>query len=504
MAIIPYNDSFALGKGYNSLNGKTLGSIFSVTPQTEQIAAARGQGVSFEFSVIKTAEQLYESLGVSVEVEGNVGPFFSMEGKFDFASKSSFNSQSVFYLLRVSVKNAAYHINQSSVSYNPAVLQLLKDGEAERFRRGFGDAYIEGIITGGEFFTLYEFVCSDATSHTEVKAALEISAGTFVSGVDMKASFQNTIDKVSKKSSLKIKTYMQGGIGVVLSNDINRIIDTAQNFPATVQGEGSVPYQVITASYETLPLPQGPNFVMLETQRYELVQYAKTIMEFRTKRNDLEYICMNPAEYYFEKDEAGRYKPIGQEDLAGLQQLLQQTAAYMSALTKHTVRCADNPASAGPFVPDAATPMPVFTSLPQRIQRCDFVTIFEEKDFTGKGNQLRKGKYANPSLLGLTNDQLSSIKIPPDLQVVLWEHVDFTGGQRLLRESCADLSIGTSEMPAFDNIVSAIEVYGKDEVPETHVAPPVIPAGNTPHLRAAAMKVAINPSIHAAFKKINQ
>jgi hypothetical protein len=448
MATIPYNKAFVLGKGYNSLNGSALGSIFKSAPQYEQTPGARGQEVQFTLQIIKSLEHLYESLGIDVEVDANVGPFFSMEGKFSYASQSSFNSQSVFFLVRVTVRNAPLHIKQNAVEFNPDVLQILKDGDAERFRRGFGDSYIEGMITGGEYFALYEMVCTDAKTQSEVKAELEVSAGTFAAGMDLKTKFNKTMEQVSKKSTLKVSVFSMGGVGLSVAKDIDTITQQAQNFPNIVQGEAAVPYEVITASYETLPLPHGPNYVALESQRYELMKYAKDILKLRAKQNDLEYICMNPEEFCTNANE-----DLKNEDLEKLQNKLIQTTNYIAAYTRHAIQCATSAAVAAPFT-SSGNPLPAFENMPQRKNELDYVVIYDEKDFKGNANYLSiepKG-YPTSDVFELKDNSICSIKIPKTFKVHLYDAPYFDGVHLPLIKSYADLE----ELNGFNKKTSSI------------------------------------------------
>ncbi|HNB53536.1 MAG TPA: beta/gamma crystallin-related protein, partial [Anaerolineales bacterium] len=57
------------------------------------------------------------------------------------------------------------------------------------------------------------------------------------------------------------------------------------------------------------------------------------------------------------------------------------------------------------------------------------VTIYEHSDYQGQSKTLKIGHY-NMADLGIGNDQLSSLKVPPGLKVTLFQHADFSGETR--------------------------------------------------------------------------
>ena len=89
--IIPFTDGMELGLGFDDLTGavRSLAAIDFDAPG----AAAEDLGMTghYDTSLVRTAEELYESLGVSVAAEGRYG-LFSASAKVDFAESSRFSS----------------------------------------------------------------------------------------------------------------------------------------------------------------------------------------------------------------------------------------------------------------------------------------------------------------------------------------------------------------------------------------------------------------------------
>jgi len=78
------------------------------------------------------------------------------------------------------------------------------------------------------------------------------------------------------------------------------------------------------------------------------------------------------------------------------------------------------------------------------------VSIHQHADYEGASQTLRLGSY-NMDELSIGNDQLSSVKVPRGLSVVLYEHADFQGDTRTLTADDTFLS-------DFNDVVSSIVV----------------------------------------------
>lgn len=436
--IIPYNDTYYLGKGLNSLKGEAKGSIFS-NFEFSEIAAAQGQEVDFKLEQIESTEQLYNSLGISVEASGSYG-LFSASGKFQMAQESNFNSHSIFFVLKVRVKNAVKRITNYQI--RPEVIKMLEDGQSERFQRSFGDSYIEGIITGGEFFALFELVCSDESSKQKISAELEMSYGGLGAGFDLKASFQNTVNSASSKKNLKVVTYQSGGKGLDLVTNPEEIFTRAKTFPSLVQDMAGVPYEVIKASFETLALPEGPNFVEIEHKKHVLETYCRDIIDLRKKLNDLKYILLNPEEFELNNEV---------EELTALGEQAKALGNLINEYTQHAKVCADSTTQCSEFVPSFT---PSLLQLPKRKNALDVVVIYDGINYSGDSHYITKGEYTTAQAIGgLQDNTIESIKVPQNFKVVLWEEPNYAGRNWPIIESTPDLSVNN-----FQNKVSSIYI----------------------------------------------
>ena len=61
-------------------------------------------------------------------------------------------------------------------------------------------------------------------------------------------------------------------------------------------------------------------------------------------------------------------------------------------------------------------------------------TVFQNCQYGGWAKRLAVGSYTMAQLasLGVTNDNISSISVPPGLKVTLYEHSNFTGASQVI------------------------------------------------------------------------
>jgi Alpha-L-arabinofuranosidase B (ABFB) domain len=93
-----------------------------------------------------------------------------------------------------------------------------------------------------------------------------------------------------------------------------------------------------------------------------------------------------------------------------------------------------------------------------RIDPTGIVIIYERRDFGGRATELRPGNY-NMNTFGLPNDTVSSLRVPPGMQVTLYQHANFQGKTKLFTADAA--YVGDD----FDNITSGIVVASTNVSP---------------------------------------
>src|SRR5262245_34245087 len=158
-----------IGMGFNSESGLAVGTALEgFTVDSDPVSP--GGEVFATVTIVETHESLMDCMGLSFEAQGRYG-FLSGGAKVNYAESSSFNSTSTFLVAKCVVRNALRRGRGFRVIEDPAK-QLLDSLRFEEFKTAFGDSFVRGLQTGGEFYTVIRITSFSTTTQSKLAAAL--------------------------------------------------------------------------------------------------------------------------------------------------------------------------------------------------------------------------------------------------------------------------------------------------------------------------------------------
>jgi hypothetical protein len=447
---IPFADGMALGLGVDDLTGG-VGTLRAVDFAVAEAAEGdEGMGADYETSLVYTSEQLYSSLGMNVSAEGRYG-LFSAEGKFSFAEKTRFNRSSTFLVARATITNAFKRVDEPTPVQDAR--DLVSAGKQADFRNRYGDFFIRGVQSGGEYFAVLSITSETEQQQRELGLALKASYDGIAAGGSVSADVQSKIDRLREVSEVNVSVYQRGGTGEQISytGTVDEVMQRLKTFPAAVQ-ESPKAHSVQAASYDTLVFPDAPNAFDIKLQQDVLEDSMKKRLELQTIRNDLSMLLLHP-EYYESPPDRGKVS----DWVASVTETLNQ-------LDQHVSKVVDSIDAATYF----ALSLPADLLVPQRLQHTTSqVEVFthagyaaEWQGIPGGSHKLAPGRYdsAKDQLL-VGNDQISALKVPEGLAVRAYEHSWFQGAY-------IDFTADTPAVPMeWNDRISSLVVYPVTEGP---------------------------------------
>jgi hypothetical protein len=207
MAISIIRDSkfgAALGRGIDGGDGSIAGEA---TQFVIPLAPAEGQTSSFLMKRIETTEDICSTLQLSIDGEASFG-LFGGSDKFKFMDSQTVHSYHLYLMIHTAVTNGP--IVLQDVKLKPDAF-ILAGNDKQRFHEEFGDFFVLGTQTGGEYFALLDIHTSDASQHTSLSNELDIAG--FGGGIAFSAEAKVALDKVSelKTSETNITEGQIGG-----------------------------------------------------------------------------------------------------------------------------------------------------------------------------------------------------------------------------------------------------------------------------------------------------
>ncbi|RWP39335.1 MAG: hypothetical protein EOR04_23380 [Mesorhizobium sp.] len=246
-----FNDE-EIGMGFNSDTGLAVGTAlegFSIGVNP----AAPGAEVVASISIINTHEELQKSLGMSLEAHGRYG-FFSGSAKAEFAESARYNSTSTFLVARVVVENPLTRGKGFQVTV-PAG-ELLNPSRVTEFKTAFGDSFVRGLQTGGEFYAVVRITSVSEATQSSLSAALGAEMNGLMASGGFKAAFETANSNEKTRTEFHAMMYQKAGSAAEIAPTvgIDEVLRRYRDFPSIAKATAAA-YEAEIASYDTLPLP---------------------------------------------------------------------------------------------------------------------------------------------------------------------------------------------------------------------------------------------------------
>ncbi|MEV6521759.1 PASTA domain-containing protein [Longispora sp. NPDC051575] len=291
---VPFSNGMKIGVGYDRLTGDVLPSAGAVGPSVSGVAQAGGQQVSSDCVIVQDVETLHKSLGVSVDAGGSYMGF-SASAKVDYVSGCDFSSFSTYALVRVSVQNAFLSLDEPVLS--PDAHQLVVNGDPERFRHRFGDTFISGIRTGGEYFAIYQLTSTSQSERETLAVQVHAAFNGGLTSAELNTAINTATERSQSHLAVQVHVFRQGTVSHA-DLGIDDIMRTAKTFPVDVSGERAFPYAVLLQDYSRLRQPNDQfNYLDIQNQQETLADLAKRRFEFLQLRDDYSYILKHLADF---------------------------------------------------------------------------------------------------------------------------------------------------------------------------------------------------------------
>ncbi|MEU6278175.1 hypothetical protein ABZ871_38140 [Streptomyces populi] len=414
---IIFNDE-EIGMGFNSESGLAVGTALDSFTVEENPAAPGGE-VTASISIINTHEELQENLGMSFEAQGRYG-FFSASTKTRFSESTKFNSTSTFLVARCLVENSMRRGKNFKVKDDAK--PLLAPGRTGEFTKAFGDSFIRGLQTGGEFYAVIRITSVSTSKQSQLAATAQAELNGLIGGGKFEADFAAANLSESTRSEYTATMYQKAGTGAQISPTVSiaDVIQRYQKFPEIANGSAAA-YETEVATYDTLPLPiptpeeQEDFLIALTDAREKKLNYIQT-------RNDLEFALKNPTFFH---------------DLPSAETLMEAINVYtklINAVMAHAIKLSRGQITPPQLFDPGSLSPPIVEPAPIALERVhnavemvgpiynvvgqycpDIITSYEERDNFWRGSLMGLPIVFNGEKPYPTRDQEGRIylQIPP-------------------------------------------------------------------------------------------
>jgi hypothetical protein len=329
-----------IGRGFNSDTGLAVG----VALDFDSPSIVQSQESSSSCEIVTSHEELMDSLHLSAQAEGHY-LFASASVKTDFSKTTKYNTVSTFVVARTLINN-----NVISRGHNfritPTAKALLDSHQDASFHTAFGDSFVRGLVTGGEFYAVMRITSVETSRQESLAVSLKATIDTPTAGGSFSGDLKTAQDETNGRTEFSVVFYQAGGAGqaeIGTTLNVDEIKQRLHDFPTAVLNH---PFNYLTevATYDTVPIPV-PTKEQTDAFLLALSDAEQQKLRFIETHNDIEFAIDHPD--YF-------------DDLIPLAELQSAKEAYLqgiNAVIAHEIKLANGQIDPPQlFDPSKATP----------------------------------------------------------------------------------------------------------------------------------------------------
>lgn len=316
-------DGMDYGVGVN-LGGKIFGDA---VVRTEPVIVGGGISADIFLTLVQSQEDQNRALDLSTEVSAAVG-LFGGSAKFDLSQSMHFHQFAITLIIRANVMNAFSQLRDVKFREN-GPMTLLRDGHMDRFREQFGDYFVRGMRTGGQFCAILQIIGKDQMDQSDVKATLQ--AGGILGSVTASTddSFRSVVQRATSHRETKLRHIQVGGRPSASINP-EEMVAHALNFASEVGRGTSEAFTALVIPYETLDRPPGPNYIDVEAARETVDIIMRKRQDTLTRLTEFDFVVTHPEQFEI---------PSGLD----INAIIGRLADAVAKLTSAASRCVDHP-----------------------------------------------------------------------------------------------------------------------------------------------------------------
>lgn len=296
---------------------------------------------------------------------------FSASAKVDYADSCGLNDHSIYLLVSVVVTNTLTRMDSPALI--PEAVQLLQNNKPDRFRERFGDVFVAGIHTGGEYFAIFQITGTDETEKESLATMVSASFSTIGASANLGVNIENAKQQSRSHLDMRVFTFQNGGSDTSQDQDPGQIMTKAHNFAPSLQGDNAhsaVAYSIFPETYRTLNLPgDAANLIDIENQKEMLAKNFAIRNQLMLLINNIDYILLSHAQNHNEFEDF---------NVAALTEDRNRLAAEFDRITREASDCMRDATSC-----HLASFQPPSTPLPKKLAGQQIVDAKLDRDWVG-------------------------------------------------------------------------------------------------------------------------
>lgn len=275
--------------GFDSLSGDVKGTAVSGIPG----GPSGGTETIFSLYKVEEIDDFLKNLEVSASASIQAG-WGKGGAKAKFASKLKIHEYSVYIAATVTVSKGTRILQ--SPKLDDAAAQMLTTPEGQvTFRKMYGDEFLAGVTSGGEFIALLEIRTKSRDEQQEASAS--VSGSDAVGANTGSGSFSSFIQSIKSKYELSVHSLQRGGSDPNAVVTPETLIEKATVFPGTVTGDHVFDYVASFQTYDVLPRPEGASIIDIQNQKDVMEALGVYRGRYQRAIDSIDYVLDNHEQF---------------------------------------------------------------------------------------------------------------------------------------------------------------------------------------------------------------
>eukprot|EP01133_Synstelium_polycarpum_P005690 gene5690-6574_t len=249
---VPWVENYYVGDGVSSLFSTRKASAFTSCPTPKEERSINDLKVSQQ--TIISQQDYSQALSTSVTASASVLCWkVGAETSASFALDRDINANATHFMINnylIKSEHVFKREQLDKLTFSPLALTMLKEQKYDEFKEMFGDSFIVGYGTGGNYNADICIESSADRNTTDMQTSLSASFSGVAFTVNGAVDFSNKLSSYS--SNYKITVTIQGtGIALktIAIGDINQMVKDA----GSLESLGDARLYAIISSYDDLP-----------------------------------------------------------------------------------------------------------------------------------------------------------------------------------------------------------------------------------------------------------
>jgi MAC/Perforin domain-containing protein len=255
-------EGFRFGCGVATVSGEPRPTAVTLTPPDKVASWVE----STRITLCETSREVYSALDLTVDTSASYGAA-SMDDRFSVAQTCDRLASSLYLVVRA-VKYSPLTVVKDVALTADARTLLDNENYADFFMR-FGDAFVTGIVMGGEYAAVLAIDSNSEDTTREIKNSLGLTGAFGDFSASVQTSVTSTLKRHSQQLQVHVVTYSRGGVVTASqtttttdlgsAGEADDILTAVRRFPGSVDNDNAFPLTAQLSEYTELAMtnPQG-------------------------------------------------------------------------------------------------------------------------------------------------------------------------------------------------------------------------------------------------------